>query len=77
MMGLYYDFCILLILISNVYSALKPAATKDWLIEFHHHVEPDVAESIAKSYAMVSQGPVCGLFSINQSKNICFSSGVK
>lgn len=57
-MALYYDLCILTIIVSAVYSNIKPINTKDWLIEFHHQVEPDVAKRIAKRYAMVSQGPV-------------------
>jgi hypothetical protein len=57
-MGFIYDLCLLTFVFSTAYSNIKPANTKDWLIEFHHHTEPDVAKSIAKRYAMVSRGPV-------------------
>ncbi|CAF4671110.1 unnamed protein product [Rotaria socialis] len=57
-MNFYYDLCILSFIFSTVYSNVQPTVTKDWLIEFHHHVEPDVAKLIAKRYAMVSRGPV-------------------
>ncbi|CAF4065375.1 unnamed protein product, partial [Rotaria magnacalcarata] len=57
-MSFYYDLCILSFIFSTAYSNVKPTITKDWLIEFHHHVEPDVAKHIAKRYAMVSRGPV-------------------
>ncbi len=58
-MGFYYDLCLLIFLFSTVHSTILPTITKDWLIEFHHHIEPDVAKRIAKRYAMVSRGPVC------------------
>jgi hypothetical protein len=58
-MGFYYDLCLFTFIFSTVHSAIKPAITKDWLIEFHHQIEPDVAKRIAKRYAMVSRGPVC------------------
>lgn len=58
-MGLYYDLCLLIFIFSTVHSNIKPVITKDWLIEFHNHIEPDVAKRIAKRYAMVSRGPVC------------------
>jgi hypothetical protein len=57
-MGFYYDLCLLTFIFSTVHSTILPAITKDWLIEFHHHVEPEVAKRIAKRYAMVSRGPV-------------------
>jgi hypothetical protein len=60
-MGFYYDLCLLTFIFSTVYATIKPAITKDWLIEFHNHVEPDIAKRIAKRYAMVSRGPVCVL----------------
>jgi DNA primase len=60
-MGFYSDLCLFTFIVSTVYGNLKPASTKDWLIEFHNHVEPDVAKRIAKRYAMVSRGPV-GVF---------------
>ncbi len=57
-MGFYYDLCLLIFILSTVHSTILPAITKDWLIEFHHRVEPNVAKRIAKRYAMVSRGPV-------------------
>jgi hypothetical protein len=57
-MGFYYDFCLLTFVFSTVYANIKPPITKDWLIEFHDHVQPDAAKRIAKRYAMVSRGPV-------------------
>ncbi|CAF1543589.1 unnamed protein product [Adineta ricciae] len=57
-MGFYYDLCLLTFLFSTVHSTILPALTKDWLIEFHQHVEPEAAKRIAKRYAMVSRGPV-------------------
>jgi len=57
-MGFYYDLCLITFIFSTVYSTIVPAITKDWLIEFHHHVEPTAAKRIAKRYAMVSRGPV-------------------
>jgi len=70
-MGFYYDLCLLTFIFSTVYSNIKPAITKDWLIEFHDHIEPDVAKRIAKRYAMVSRGPVC-LFKYKYSINIYY-----
>ncbi len=66
-MGFYFDLCLLTFLISTVYCNLKPILTKDWLIEFHNNIEPDVAKRIAKRYAMVSRGPV-GLFNNTKKK---------
>ena len=57
-MGFYHDLCLLTFTLSTVHSIVLPALTKDWLIEFHHRVEPDAAKRIAKRYAMVSRGPV-------------------
>ena len=57
-MGFYYDLCLLTFILSTVQSTILPAITKDWLIEFHHPVEPNAAKRIAKRYAMVSRGPV-------------------
>jgi hypothetical protein len=57
-MGFYYDLCVLTFIFSTVHSSIVPAMTKDWLIEFHDHVEPEAAKRIAKRYAMVSRGPV-------------------
>ncbi len=70
-MGFYYNLCLLIFLFSTVYSNIKPAITKDWLIEFHHHIEPDVAKRIAKRYAMVSRGPVC-LFNYKYNTNMFY-----
>ncbi|CAF1214953.1 unnamed protein product [Rotaria sordida] len=57
-MNFSYDLCLLTFIFSTVYSNIKPTITKDWLIEFHHQIEPDVAKHIAKRYAMISRGPV-------------------
>ncbi len=60
-MGFYYDLCLLTFILSTVQSTILPAITKDWLIEFHQPVQPNVAKRIAKRYAMVSRGPVCDI----------------
>ncbi|CAF1203000.1 unnamed protein product [Rotaria sp. Silwood1] len=57
-MGFYYDLCLLTFIFSTIHSTILPVITKDWLIEFRQHVEPDAAKRIAKRYAMVSRGPV-------------------
>ncbi|UJR15379.1 hypothetical protein I4U23_002327 [Adineta vaga] len=57
-MRLYYDLCLLIFLFANVYTNVKSTSAKDWLIEFHHQTEPEVAKSIAKRYAMISRGPI-------------------
>ena len=72
-MSLLSNFSLLTILLSTVYANLKPASTKDWLIEFHNHVEPDLAKRIAKRYAMVSRGPVGKLFSPSMGVSFCGS----
>ena len=57
-MNFSIDICLFVFLVSTVYGNIKPVTSKDWLIEFHHKVEPDQAKRIAKRYAMVSRGPV-------------------
>ncbi|CAF1146837.1 unnamed protein product [Adineta steineri] len=57
-MSFYYDLCLFTFLFSTIYANIKPTITKDWLIEFHDQIEPDVAKHIAKRYAMISRGPV-------------------
>ena len=53
-----YDLFLLTFTLSTVHCVILPAMSKDWLIEFHHRVEPDAAKRLAKRYAMVSRGPV-------------------
>ena len=60
-MGFVSEFCLLTLTLSTIQSVMIPANTKDWLIEFHHRLEPEQAKRIAKRYAMVSRGPVSRL----------------
>ena len=57
-MSCYSNLYSFIFILLTVYSNLTPAFTKDWLIEFHARIEPDVVKRIAKRYAMVSRGPV-------------------
>ena len=70
------DICLFVFLLSAVYGHVKPVNSKDWLIEFHQPIEHDLAQQIAKRYAMVSRGPV-GSLSLEYPMELSVISGVE
>ena len=66
-----YDLCLLTLTLSTAHGVILPAMSKDWLIEFHHRVEPDAARRLAKRYAMVSRGPVGRISHCRRAHLVC------